>query len=85
MPTVPVAKTIHSPAYRALLDQLKRLREKAGVSQAELAARLGRQQTWVSKVELGERRLDVDELRQVCEALGADLLRVMREWLRSFG
>jgi transcriptional regulator with XRE-family HTH domain len=53
------------------------------VSQTELADRLGRRQSWMSKVETGERRIDVEELRQLCEALGVDFLRVIRKWLRT--
>jgi transcriptional regulator with XRE-family HTH domain len=78
-----VAKTIHSGSYRALLAELRDQRISAGVSQMELAARLGRAQTWVSKVELGERRLDVEELRQVCAALDQDLIPFIKRWLAA--
>lgn len=75
--------TIHSESYRALLTLLRGLRTDAGLSQTELADRLGRPQSWVSKMEIGERRLDIEELRQVCEALGTDLLKVVKAWLKS--
>ena len=48
---------------------LRKIRTEAGLTQAELAARLGVPQSVVSKYESGERRLDVLELRQVCHAL----------------
>ncbi|MDA8046499.1 MAG: helix-turn-helix transcriptional regulator [Actinomycetota bacterium] len=76
-----MAKSIHSDPYRALLDLVRSLRMDAGLSQTELARRLARSQTFVSKVELGERRLDVEELRQVCDALEVDLLDVVARWL----
>ncbi len=68
-----VAKSIHSPEYAVMLALLRQLREDAGLRQVDLAARLGRLQTFVSKVETGERRLDVLELRAICRELGTDL------------
>jgi transcriptional regulator with XRE-family HTH domain len=53
-------------------------RKKAGSSQAQLAAKLSRPQSFVSKYERGERRLDVIEFRTVAEALGLDPLRLLR-------
>jgi transcriptional regulator with XRE-family HTH domain len=61
---------------------LRECRTDAGISQTELARLLDRPQTWVSKVELGERRLDVDELRQMCAALDLDLVKLVAKWLR---
>ena len=52
---------------------LKSLRKKAGLRQVDLAERLGQPQSFVSKFESGERRLDVLELRQVCQILGVSL------------
>ena len=75
--------TIHSRNYRSLLALLRELREEAGLSQVELARRLRQPQSWVSKVESAERRLDVEELRRMCDALGTDLEQVVRLWLTS--
>ena len=47
-------------------------RKDAGITQVELGKRLGRRQTFVSKFELGERRLDVAEFMAVSRAIGAD-------------
>jgi transcriptional regulator with XRE-family HTH domain len=52
------------------------------MSQVDLAERLRRPQSWVSKIEIGERRLDLEELRQVCEAIGTDMAKLVRKWLR---
>lgn len=52
---------------------LKELRLKSGLRQADLAEKLGQPQSFVSKVESGERRLDILELRQVCKILGVSL------------
>ena len=77
---VPMQKSLHSDAYQRLLALLRVARKDAGVSQAELASRLGTTQTFVSKCERGERRLDVIELRTWCRALGVsttDLLTAL--------
>ncbi|MEW9838666.1 helix-turn-helix domain-containing protein [Mesorhizobium marinum] len=47
-------------------------RKDAGITQAELGKRIGQRQTFVSKFELGERRLDVAEFVAVSRAIGAD-------------
>ncbi|MFW3167687.1 helix-turn-helix transcriptional regulator [Pseudomonas syringae pv. syringae] len=65
-------KTIHNARYQALLDLLLEARNAAGMTQKELAVRLGRPQSFVSKTENAERRLDVIELMDVCRGLGAD-------------
>ena len=65
-------KTIHSEKYRYLLALLREAREKAGVTQAELSVQLGKPQSYVSKFENGERRLDVIEFLDVCYVLESD-------------
>jgi transcriptional regulator with XRE-family HTH domain len=72
-------KTLRSPAHARLLALLRETREGAGVTQAELARRLGRPQSFVSKIEGGERRLDPVEFAAVFLALGADPGEAMRE------
>lgn len=56
-----------------LLFLLRHLRQKAGLSQQELAVRLGKHQSFISKYESGERRLEILELRQICLCLGITL------------
>ena len=58
--------------YRRFLKVLREARESAGVTQTELAARLGESQSFVSKCERGERRLDVIDLIRFCDALAID-------------
>nr|WP_272912635.1 helix-turn-helix transcriptional regulator [Pseudomonas syringae] len=55
-----------------MLDLLLEARNAAGMTQKELAVRLGRPQSFVSKTENAERRLDVIEFMDVCRGLGAD-------------
>lgn len=52
-------------------------RKDAGITQAELGERIGQRQTFVSKFELGERRLDVAEFVVVAKAIGADPHTIM--------
>lgn len=52
---------------------LRQLRENAGLRQQDVADRLGEPQSFVSKYESGERRLDLVELSAVCEVLGIKL------------
>jgi transcriptional regulator with XRE-family HTH domain len=61
------------PDHSVLLELLVHIREKANLRQIEVAAALKRPQSFVSKYETGERRLDVLELREVCRACGIDL------------
>lgn len=62
----------YSHDYVLFLKQLREARLQAGLSQLQLAEALGQRQTFVSKVELGDRRLDVIELRDWVVALGGD-------------
>ncbi|TGU88152.1 XRE family transcriptional regulator [Mesorhizobium sp. M00.F.Ca.ET.151.01.1.1] len=55
-----------------MIELLVQARKEAGITQAELGKRLGQRQTFVSKFELGERRLDVAEFVAVAKAIGAD-------------
>ena len=80
-----VEKSIHSPEHNRLTDLLRELRQDAGLNQTELAERLGVSQTWVSKYELGERRLDLVQLRQVCQALGMSAAKFVAQWEAEVG
>jgi transcriptional regulator with XRE-family HTH domain len=65
-----LAGTVHTDAYRKLLNALVEARCAAGLSQANLAKKLGKPASFVGKYELGERRLDVIELLVVLKVLG---------------
>ena len=70
-------KSVFTPAYRRLLKLLVDARHKAGLTQRDLAARLGVPPSWVAKTELGERRLDVVEFIRLVRALGKDPGRML--------
>lgn len=74
-------KSLRSPRHEALRTFLISKREEAGLSQAEVAATLGRYQSFVARVETGQKVLDVVELLQFADAIGfdpADALMFMR-------
>lgn len=66
-------KSIYSDEYKQFINLLRSSRERSGLTQQEIAGRLKSTQTFVSKCERGERRLDVVELRAWCSALGITL------------
>lgn len=63
-------KTIFGGDHRHLVELIVEARKKAGLTQTELADRLGRDQTFVSIIERGQRRVDVLEFVSIAEALG---------------
>lgn len=78
-------KSIHTPEYAALRAELLEMRERAGLSQRELARRLHVSHSWVAKVELGERRLDLIEFCQVAEACSAQPRDAFERFMQRIG
>lgn len=66
-------KTIYTRDYAVFLDCFRIVRRRSGLTQEELAERIGETQSFVSKCERGERRIDVIELRVLCKAMGITL------------
>ena len=78
-----MGKTIHCPEHLALRELLIVARKKAGLTQAEIAEKLGRPQSFVAKYETGERRLDVIEFVKIMVATGQEPTRAFRQlWAR---
>ena len=77
-----MTKAKSSPLYARLREVLAEKRQAVGLSQTELAARLGKPQSYVSKVESGERGLDVVEFVDFARAIDADPSRILRLALR---
>lgn len=63
-------KSIYSSGYTLFLETLRKARQAAGITQEELAARIQQTQSFVSKYERGERRLDIVETMAICDAIG---------------
>ncbi|WP_104081082.1 helix-turn-helix domain-containing protein [Cryobacterium sp. Y11] len=58
----------------------KRKRERSGLSQQQVAEKLGVTQSWVSNVEKGARRLDLVEGSALAKAIGTSLIEIVAEW-----
>lgn len=66
-------KMMYSRQHLAVLKVLRQIREEAGLTQAELASKIEHPQSYVSKYENGERRLNIVDLVVLCEALNVSL------------
>ena len=78
-----MSRSIRSARHRRLAELLLRYREAASLKQAELAARLGRHQPYISNIEAGQRRVDLAELIDLSEAIGFDLHELLDELVRT--
>lgn len=74
--------SIFTQRHQQLIAFIASARTAADITQVELAKRLGKPQSFVSKVERGERRLDVIEFCQVAEALGKDPAHLLRQFVK---
>lgn len=72
---------IYIEQRQRIIALLREMRVQSGLTQAELAARIEKDQTYVSKYESGKRRLDVLEVREICQAIGTTL----EEFVRKLG
>ncbi len=72
-------KSVFTPRYERLRELLIEARKAAGLTQACLAEQLGRPQSFVSKFERGERRLDVIEFLEITDALGSKAGRLIEQ------
>jgi transcriptional regulator with XRE-family HTH domain len=77
-------KSTFSPLYEVFRARLVAIRRAAGLTQRQLADRLGRERSFVGRVELGERRLDVVEFYWFCQACGQDAGKVARQLMAEF-
>jgi transcriptional regulator with XRE-family HTH domain len=73
-----IKKTIHAKEYHIVIAMLRELREHKQLTQTGLADKIGSDQTFISKIEIGERRLDIIELKYICEALDIDLVEFIK-------
>lgn len=73
-------KSIHTREYRILLELLIEVRRRAGLTQSDLGHRLPFEQPGISKIERGERRIDIVELKRICEAVGMTLGQFVTEF-----
>ncbi|MHB1358145.1 MAG: helix-turn-helix domain-containing protein [Rhodocyclaceae bacterium] len=76
---------LHDPRYAVLRSLLVEERERNALTQVEIAARLGKPQSYVSKYERGERRLDMVECLDVARAIGIDPVTTLQKLIRKIG
>lgn len=76
-------KTIFTGANQVIVDVLRQTRERAGLKQEDLAARIGRDQSHISLIEGSQRRLDLVEFMRIARALGCDPVELFAELYRA--
>lgn len=72
--------TIYTKEHRRLANLLREVRKERDIRQVDLAKALKRPQSFVSKMEAGQRRVDLVELNEVCRALGIKLSTLVRRY-----
>ena len=70
-----LTKCIFDPCYRQAIAELRAARVRCNMTQAAVAKQLGRQRTWVGKVESCEVRLDIVQFVELCRAYGISASR----------
>lgn len=78
-----MTKSVFSDRYHQILMSLVQARKAAGITQTELAAKLGKPQSYVSKIERGERRVDVVEFLEIAEALDQQPLALLADTFKD--
>lgn len=73
-----MSRTLGSRRHEALRTFLIERRQKAGLTQAELAGRLKQYQSFIARIESGQRRIDVVELLELATALGFEPREALR-------
>ena len=78
-----LSKSLGTARHNALISLLISKREAAGLTQAELAEGLGEYQSFVARLESGQRRVDVVEFLQLAEVLNFDATKAIRQLTKS--
>ena len=80
-----MGRWVSSPSYQAAVRVLVEARKAAGLTQRELALRIGRPYTVIANIERGERQIDVVEFIAIARALGAGELELMARIANAIG
>ena len=68
-----MTKSIYTKEYKKVIERLKNARLEAGLKQSEVAKKLAEPQSYISKIEMGERRIDVTELKELARIYKKDI------------
>ncbi len=72
-------KTLYTKNYQVLLELLYKMRVSSNLRQIDLAEKLGTPQSFISKIESGERRVDLIELSEICRILNISIVDFVKE------
>ena len=78
-----LGKTLGSAPHKALVDLLITKREAVGMTQTELADELGEYQSFVDRLESGQRRIDIVEIIDLSKPISFDAVRAFKSKLKS--
>lgn len=62
-----MSKSTYSEQYRTIIEKLKKIRMQNRWTQEDVSTKLGKPQSYISKIERGERRLDIVELKELAD------------------
>jgi len=68
-----MSKSIYSKDYRNVIEKLKKARLNAGLKQSDVARKLKKPQSYISKIERGERRVDITEVKELAKIYKKDI------------
>lgn len=77
---IPKPASLHSDEYKRFLEHLRAVRLAAGMTQQQIADQLNKPQSYVSKCQSGERRMDIVEIHAFCVAMNKPVDEFVREW-----
>lgn len=80
-----MVKSLHSRQYTIFRELLTQAREDIGMTQVQVATKLGKPQSYVSKYESGDRRLDVTEFVQIADLLSLDIGGFLEQYRAKAG
>ncbi|MFA5318426.1 MAG: helix-turn-helix transcriptional regulator [Patescibacteria group bacterium] len=68
-----MSESIYSKDHKFLIERLKKARQEAGLDQKEIAKLLGKTQSYISKIESGQRKIDVVQLKKIAKIYKKDI------------
>lgn len=80
-----MVKSLHSRQYTIFRELLTQAREDVGMTQVQVATKLGKPQSYVSKYESGDRRLDITEFVQIADLLSLDISSFLDQYRAKAG